>query len=136
MEEARRRMLLAQAGAVLFSVSIPAILYGVLKTRSAFTVDLGTNVLFPALSLFAGLLGGYLFSSINQVYSATIKDKSGAGIAGLTYGWDLIGACLGAVLSGVLLIPVAGIITASLLIAVLNLSIFCLLIRGQHENHK
>lgn len=135
-EEARRRMLLAQAGVVLFSVSIPAILYGVLKTRSSLAADLGANTVFPALSLFAGLLEGYIFSSINQVYLAAVKDKGGTGIAGLTYGWDLIGACLGAVLCGVLLIPVAGITTACLLIAALNLSIFCLLIRGHRKHHK
>lgn len=136
LEEARRRMLLAQAGVVLFSISIPVILYGILKTRFAFAADLGANALFPVLSLFAGLLEGYLFSSINQVYLGTIKDGGGVEIAGLTYGWDLVGACLGAVLCGVLLIPVAGITTACLLIAALNLSIFCLLIRGHRKHHK
>ena len=77
---------MTQALLVLFSISIPIILHGILKARSALVDHLGADILFPALSLSAGLLEGYLFSSVNHVYSVIIMDKDGAGIAGLLGG--------------------------------------------------
>jgi hypothetical protein len=84
-------------------------------------------VVFPALSLSAGLIEGYFFTSANQVYLTMSFNPDSARIAGLTYGWDLLGACVGAVLCSVFLIPIAGISITCVLLAVLNLLVFSLL---------
>ncbi len=128
LQQALRRVFWVQAAVVLFSVFIPLFLYGISKINSVFVVKLGANVFFPALSLFAGLFGGYLFGAVNQIYSATFSKLGAAKVAGLTYGWDLVGACLGAALCAVFLIPIAGITVTCILIGVSNLLVLCLLV--------
>lgn len=126
--EALHKLIWVQIAIVLFSVFIPLFLSGISKINYTFIVNLGANIVFPALSLFAGLLGGYLFGAANQIYSAAFTKFNTAKIAGLTYGWDLVGACLGAALCAVFLIPVLGITLTCVIIAVLNLLVLCLLV--------
>ena len=62
--------------------------------------------MFPLLALLAGALGGMAF----PLSLALLRMRGEAGYAaGLLYGADLVGGCLGALLGAVLLIPVFGI---------------------------
>ncbi|MFA6320601.1 MAG: fused MFS/spermidine synthase [Candidatus Omnitrophota bacterium] len=131
--QARQKMLLSQSASVLFSVMIPVVLYRLSNTNSIFVSDLGSAVLFPALSLSAGLIEGYLFASVNQVYSAMAPDPGTAKIAGLTYGWDLAGACFGAALCAAFLIPIAGISITCFLLAALNILMLGMLVFLRHD---
>ena len=61
---------------------------------------------FPLLALLAGALGGVAF----PLALALIRKRGSAGRgAGMLYGADLVGGCLGALFGAVLLIPVFGI---------------------------
>jgi spermidine synthase len=74
---------------------------------------------FPALALLVGALGGYQFVIATKVFFADEQeDRRGAG---LLYGLDLAGACLGALLFGAYLIPLAGFFKTALGAAALNL---------------
>ena len=127
LPEARRMLLKVQAAVAIFSAILPALLYGLARTNYAFIVKSGQSALFPALSLFVGLTGGYVFALSNQIYLSVYSNPGRARVAGLTYGWDLIGGCLGAVICAVILIPVAGVTVTCALLAALNLSAYLLL---------
>jgi hypothetical protein len=75
---------------------------------------------FPAMALLVGALGGYQFVIATKVFFADgEEDRRGAG---LLYGLDLAGACLGALVFGAYLIPLAGFFNAALGVAALNLA--------------
>jgi spermidine synthase len=73
-------------------------------------------LLFPVLAVLCGALGGYQFQVASRIYSAG-PDRSGPGAL---YALDLAGACLGAVLFSLYLIPVFGFLKTALLMAVVN----------------
>lgn len=63
-------------------------------------------LVFPFLALLAGALGGMAF----PLALALIPNRASTGqAAGMLYGADLLGGCLGALLGAVFLIPVLGI---------------------------
>lgn len=80
-------------------------------------VWLGGYLLFPALAVGCGWLGGYQFPVASRVYFGAQT----AGGAGALYATDLVGACLGATLVSVYLLPVFGFLGTAGLMAVVNL---------------
>lgn len=118
LNQAYSRIARVQFIIALFSLFIPIVLLSKLRG----------DVIFLGLSLCAGLLGGYLFGVANQIYSAKFSKLGAAKVSGLTYGWDLVGACLGAALCAVFLIPIIGVTLTCILLGVLNLVAVYLLI--------
>ena len=91
-----------------------------------------SSMVFPALALLAGLMGGYQFPLASRIYFAGSEEpenpqsalRSGPGSnrnPGTLYGLDLLGACLGAVMLSAYLIPVHGFLRTAILMAVVNL---------------
>ena len=74
--------------------------------------------LFPGLALAAGFLGGYQFVAASRVYFAA---TAGGRSLGVLYGLDLIGACAGALLLSLYVIPVFGFDGAAWWMALVNL---------------
>ena len=74
----------------------------------------------------AGFIGGFQFPLVNKIY---LDWKRGmvAAAAGLTYGVDLFGSCLGALFTGAFLIPVMGIPKTCYAIGFLNLAMLIIL---------
>ncbi|MBI5207828.1 MAG: fused MFS/spermidine synthase [Candidatus Firestonebacteria bacterium] len=66
-----------------------------------------TEILFPILTAGIGFLGGYQFPYAVKAYFKT--DKEVGKTAGILYGIDLAGGCLGAIATNIILIPVFGI---------------------------
>jgi spermidine synthase len=64
------------------------------------------TLVFPLLALVAGTLGGMTFP---LALALVRRGGDAGGAAGVLYGADLVGGCLGAILSAALLIPVLGI---------------------------
>ena len=63
-------------------------------------------LVFPLLALLAGAMGGVAF----PLALALIRTRGSAGRgAGMLYGADLVGGCLGALFGAAVLIPVFGI---------------------------
>ncbi len=86
-----------QAGIFAYALSLPLLLI----TVSTLPLP---DLLFPLLALLAGFLGGMEFP-----LAVDLTEGSVGRVAGLIYGTDLVGACFGAVLASVLLIPILGI---------------------------
>ena len=78
----------------------------------------GSNIIFPILPIISGFVGGFQFPLANKII---LKDANIIGrTAGLTYGMDLLGSCLGAFLVSAFLVPILGITQTCIAVAVLN----------------
>jgi len=80
---------------------------------------LSIEILFPLLTFFAGFVGGLQFPLASKLYLETGREVGR--VAGMVYGIDLFGACIGAVFASTLLIPVLGIFQTCYLVAAFNL---------------
>ncbi|MBI5115529.1 fused MFS/spermidine synthase [Candidatus Poribacteria bacterium] len=86
------------------------------------------QVSFPFLGFFAGFVGGLQFPLASALW---LEQTPGAArAAGYTYGVDLLGSCLGAMLTSTILVPLMGIPYACLTASLLNVgSLLLLLLR-------
>ena len=107
-------LIAVQGDFILFSV-----LLGVIFSRFC------PNFLFPVLSVIAGSIGGAQFAIANKILLGKRKDV--ATLGGLTYGIDLFGSFLGALLTGIFLIPILGIPKTCFAITLINAAVFVLL---------
>ncbi|KPJ55363.1 hypothetical protein AMJ47_00625 [Parcubacteria bacterium DG_72] len=82
-------------------------------------VNLAKEPVILIISLIAGFLGGAIFPIANKMYLERQKEPDKK--TGTIYAADLIGACLGAVIPSLILIPVFGLFETLIFIAVLNL---------------
>ena len=112
-------LIAVQGDFLLYSLILPA-----------FFLKGGSDLLFPVMSAIAGFIGGSQFPIAVKILSSKNKDAGGAG--GLAYGVDLFGSFLGAVLTGVLLVPVLGIPKTCIALAVINTAILALLVLNLH----
>jgi len=120
-----------QALAALMPVSLYGIFVlcdGIHQTLGLFIVS---QILFPALALIAGALGGYQFPLASRIYFKLLKHPHQS--PGTLYGLDLIGACLGAVTLSSYLIPVFGFMKTALFLALLNLALAALTALSKHD---
>ena len=119
-----RRELRVLAGLQFMAAASPLLLYGLLvelgRVSSAGGQRVASQMLFPALALVAGLLGGFQFLLASRVYFAGTRQRAGS--PGVLYGLDLAGACAGALALSVLLIPVYGFLRTAVLMAAANLA--------------
>jgi predicted membrane-bound spermidine synthase len=123
-QKSRRRALLAAQGAMsVFPLIMLAVIIFLADIRIHGVFWAGSNIIFPALSAIAGSIGGFQFMMVNNV-CFTGSDR----IGGVVYGLDLLGSCLGALLTGAFLVPVIGITKTCFLISILNFSVLTLLI--------
>jgi spermidine synthase len=77
------------------------------------------TLVFPILALLAGVLGGIAF----PLALALVRMRGDAAYAaGLLYGADLVGGCLGALFGAALLIPVFGIPQTCAVVALVSLA--------------
>ena len=119
-----RPIMAVQLGIGVFSLIIPIVLHCFSSSNGQLGIWFGANIFFPALSLVSGLLGGLLFSLSNKIYLDASGSKEYGSVAGLTYGFDLLGSCLGSALSAVFFIPILGIDKSCLILALLNFTVF------------
>lgn len=116
---------LVQATVMLYSLLLVAIFWG----SSQITPGLWMEQLFPLLTLIAGAVGGFQFPLANKLY---LKQKQEIGhSAGVTYGIDLIGSCLGALIAGTLLLPILGVLYTCIAVCLLNMVALGLLLMGK-----
>jgi spermidine synthase len=107
--EIRKWMLIAvQVAIIIYSGLLPLILRMSIPAPA---------LVFPLLALLAGLLTGMAF----PLAVALVQGNAGR-VAGMLYGADLAGGCLGALLGVVLFIPVLGIPQTCVVIALVGLA--------------
>ncbi|MDD5173422.1 MAG: hypothetical protein PHV48_01170 [Candidatus Omnitrophica bacterium] len=104
-----------QGDLILFSV-----LLGVIFSRFC------PDSLFPVLSVIAGSIGGAQFAIANNILLG--RNRNAGKVGGLSYGVDLFGSFLGALLTGVFLIPILGIPRTCFAVALINLSVLIALL--------
>jgi spermidine synthase len=118
----------AQICICIYPLILPLIFLGFAGSSGKFITYLGSSIILPFLPIIAGFIGGFQFPLANKLY---LQSKGGlVRAAGLTYGLDLLGSCLGALLVSVFLLPILGIPAVCLLVALLNLVSLVLLLRG------
>ncbi|MDP3041882.1 MAG: fused MFS/spermidine synthase [Candidatus Omnitrophota bacterium] len=115
-----------QLAICIYLLSLPIILRWLSNSSGRGVFWLGANVLFLFLPIIAGFIGGFQFPLANKIYPLNEKKEIGR-VAGLSYGLDLLGACLGAFLTAIFLIPILGIPKACLVTAIINFTILILL---------
>jgi spermidine synthase len=112
------------SGIQVIAALSPLLLCGFLFASSTITSHMGLMVVsylvFPAVALLCGLLGGYQFPIASHVLC--VAAKAYGQNSGLVYAIDLAGACLGAVLLSAYLVPIYGFLKTSALISVLNVA--------------
>ena len=86
-----------------------------------------SRILFPAVALACGFLGGYQFPRASRIFFARAKPTAGPG--GL-YALDLAGSCSGAVVLSVYFIPVFGFLKTAALVGLMNLAPLALALRS------
>jgi spermidine synthase len=125
-----RRELGILAGLEIVAAASPFLLYLVLtalgRVSSAGGQQLSSQILFPALALAAGCLGGFQFLVASRVYFAGRREDTRS--PGVLYGLDLAGACAGALALSALLIPVYGFLRTAMLMAAINLASMTLVV--------
>lgn len=113
----------------ILSLGLPVFFSWLIASNKEIVSQLGANVIFPLLSVIAGLLAGAQFPMVNKIYLG--NKQEGGQVAGLTYGIDLLGSCFGASLTGIFLIPVLGITWSCFVIAAINFSVLMVLGLGR-----
>jgi spermidine synthase len=106
----------------LLALSGPALIFvvGLLSKISGMaTTWLAAQFAFPALAALCGMLGGYQFPIVTEIY---LQDSSSGLRLGTLYAIDLLGGCAGALLLSSYLIPVFGFWKTAWLSAAINLA--------------
>jgi spermidine synthase len=111
---------LLQASVAVSPLLLYALFVWMAQTKTAQGALVVSEVVFPALALLCGLLGGYQFPVASGLFFFNSGRQSPG--YGALYALDLVGACAGAVVLSVYWIPVFGFLRTAWLIAVVNLS--------------
>lgn len=115
-----RIFFLTQLVICLYPLALPAV-FRLLAGSSGPALNwLGENLVFPFLPVVAGFFGGFQVPLAGRIY---LKRQNRVGmVSGLSYGFDLLGACLGALLISALILPVLGVAVTCYAVTLLNLT--------------
>ena len=116
-----RALLVTQIAICLYPLLLPAVFSFLAAARGMEAVfTLGERLIFPLLPLTAGFVGGFQLPLAGRMY---LKERKKVGlVAGLTYGADLFGACLGAVAVSALILPILGVNATCWAVSLVNLA--------------
>lgn len=112
----------------IYPLILPVLFWVFINLKGKVGFWLGSNLIFAFLPVIPGLIGGFQFPLANKLYLEDSNFAVGRS-ASLIYGLDLFGACLGAVLVTIFLLPIIGIPMTCLLVAGLNISALVVLYR-------
>jgi spermidine synthase len=115
-----RTYLFTQLSIVLYPLFLPLLFLLFSHFRTGVTNYIGSNIVFPLLPIIPGIIGGFQFPLANKLF-IDVRGETGIA-AGTSYGFDLVGSCVGALLVSVFLIPIIGILNTCIQVSVLNFS--------------
>ncbi len=116
-----------QLAICIYPILLPPIfLFLQLPSRTNFTRSFFAETTFSFLPIIAGFIGGLQFPLANKI----CLGRGGyiGKVAGHLYGVDLLGACLGALLTSAVLIPIIGINNTCYLTSLMNALVLLLLV--------
>jgi spermidine synthase len=120
---APRAGLMRLAGLQILAAMSPVLLYlffsSLAGIRNSGVLVFVSQIIFPAVALLAGVLGGYEFALATGVFFAGALMPQAS--MGMLYGVDLLGACLGTLALSAFLLPLLGFLKAAVFIAAVNL---------------
>ncbi len=116
-----RVLLVTQVAICLYPLLLPAVFSLLAAARGTAVVFIvGERIIFPLLPLTAGFVGGFQLPLAGRIY---LRERKQVGlVAGLTYGADLFGACLGAVAVSALILPILGVNATCYAVSLVNLA--------------
>lgn len=115
-----RSLALLQCIAALSPILL-VLLFGLLgRIQGRTSLWLVSQLVFPALALACGFLGGFQFPRASRIY-LPISERAQVNVGAL-YALDLAGSALGAVIVSVYLVPVFGFLNTALLVGLANLA--------------
>jgi len=103
----------------VYAVFLPLILILLRNIKDNFYIFISSQIIFPILALIIAILVGMEFPLASKLHFKKVSTT-----AAVLYNADLIGACIGALFVGALLIPLIGIINVCFLAGFLNLISF------------
>ncbi len=113
-----------------YPLMLPVLFWVFLNLKGEVGFWLGSNLIFAFLPVIPGLIGGFQFPLANKLYLEGNNFAVGRS-ASLIYGLDLFGACLGAILVTIFLLPIIGIPMTCFLVAGLNIVALLVLYKGR-----
>ncbi len=120
IRDEHRLLFVNQVAICLYPLSLPLVFSLLARHPEGIMLSAGENIIFPALPVIAGFLGGFQLPLAGRMY---LKQRKQVGlVAGMTYGVDLLGACLGALAVSALILPILGVAATCYAVALLNLS--------------
>ena len=120
LKDEHRLFFLTQVVICLYPLLLPVIFFLLSGTRTPALNWLGENLVLPLLPVIAGFFGGFQVPLAGRIY---LKRQNRVGmVSGLSYGFDLLGACLGALLISALVLPVLGVAVTCYAVTLLNLT--------------
>ncbi|AHE98944.1 fused MFS/spermidine synthase [Thioalkalivibrio paradoxus] len=114
----------------VFATLIAVVLPHAAGVESASAVFL----LFSGLTFVSGLLNGLDFPLATESFRALNRRAERS--AGMVYGIELAGACLGAALASAVVAPILGIVACCLLAAIVNTTAFAVLTVSRSRNER
>lgn len=121
---AQHREMRALARLQMLAAVSPVALYFIFEALALVQNRLGlllaSQIAFPVLAVCCGFLGGYQFPLASRIFFGGSKEQASS--PGALYALDLAGACAGALVFSLYLVPVFGFLRTALLMAVVNLA--------------
>jgi len=112
----RKHLVRLECGIALYAACLPAVLIALSRAGGSAVAQSASNLVIPLLALVLAVLVGLEFPLAGKADFHEI-----ASTAAKLYTADYVGAALGALLVSTLLIPLMGVVSVCLLVAVLNL---------------
>ncbi len=120
-----RQLTIIVAATAVTAAALPALFNVLARIASPFAAMMSAELGFPILTAVIGLLVGTAFPIATGLHISSGATVGEAG--GTMYAADLVGACLGALLASVLLVPVLGIAGVCYAVAILAGAVLTLL---------
>jgi len=115
-----------QCAICVYPLILPPVFFWLSRSESNIVSFFGANLIFPVLPIVAGIIGGIQFPLANKIY---LKNEEETGrVAGISYGLDLLGACVGSFFAAAFLMPVLGIFETCILVAIINAAVLASLL--------
>ena len=111
---------------VLYPLLLALTLAGLAALKSGPLLTVGLSSAFAFFPVLAGFIGGLQFPLATKICLGNAQRIGGT--AGMIYGLDLLGSCLGALLVGAILVPTLGVLRTCWWVVVLNGGVFLLLL--------
>lgn len=140
MDPTQRSDVRLLAGLQVLAALTPLLMYALFLYFAGIETPTGLFIIsqigFPALALLSGMLGGYQFPLASRVYFNLMAPSDHG--PGTVYALDLAGACLGAIVLSVYLIPLFGTLKTTLVLGLVNLMPTALLVLSYRkmQSHK